>query len=81
MGLERRKHIAGLLNSAALIVKDAQALLDVSEVTCGGCKLRRANNWGEAKVAEQLKGILTKLVRFEAKLLAPPETETGGHTS
>lgn len=75
----KRHEAAELLIKAKLLIDAAQAKLDRSSVTCGGCKLERANNWQEEKIAQQLGGIITKLVRFDVDLRKPAPVYPGHH--
>jgi TusA-related sulfurtransferase len=58
------KNIIEALEVAADWVKKATAQLDVSEVECPACRVKRKTEWKQAQAAKELEAIGNKLQKW-----------------
>ena len=59
-----------LLKAAAEIVRRVMGTLDTSDRRCLTCQLIKKNNWDESQLAQELDGIVRKLLKCAERLNA-----------
>ena len=66
---------AELLRAAAEIVQRVQQTLCTLGTVCPTCSLTRRENWDEFQVAQELDGVVKRLIRCADRLAEEPVTQ------